>query len=111
MDHTSNGLGGRMTPMYRVRPGRFYCLTDSGTIVVFRSPAQRQHYINEIVRVGTFRCPERARSLSPELAAMRGAVQVPEAERSAAYARIVRETHRMADLLTRSDRRIARRLA
>ena len=42
---------------------------------------------------------------------MRGAVQVPEAERAAAYDRIVRETHRMADLLTRSDLRIARRLA
>ena len=97
--------------MYRVKPGRYFCFTENGAIVAFRSPAQRQRYINEIIRVNTVRGFEHARGLSPELAALRGAVQVPEAERAAAYERIVRETHRMADLLTRGETRIARRLA
>lgn len=97
--------------MYRVQPGKFYCLTDTGTIVAFRSPAKRQRYVNDIIRVNTIQGFERGRRFSLELAALRGAVQVPEAEHAAAYARIVRQTRRMADLLTRSDLRLARRFA
>ena len=97
--------------MYRVKPGNFYCLTDNGAIVAFESPAQRQRYVNEIIRVNAIRGFEGGRRISPELAALRGAVQVPEVERTAAYDRILRETRRMAALLTRSSVQLGRRLA
>lgn len=97
--------------MYRLKPGKFYCLTDNGAIVAFQSPTQRQRYVNEIIRVNAIRGFEGGRRISPELAALRGAVQVPEVERTAAYDRILRETRRMAALLTRSSVQIGRRLA
>lgn len=97
--------------MYRLKPGKFYCLTDNGAIVAFQSPTQRQRYVNEIIRVNAIRGFEGGRRISPELAALRGAVQVPEVERTAAYDRILRETRRMAALLTRSSVQLGRRLA
>lgn len=97
--------------MYRVKPGRFYCLTYNAAIVRFPGPGRRQRYVREIIAIERSRGVEQTRASAIRLAVLLDGSPVPQAEWPAAYAQIARETQRMADLVLRCSLHIARRLA